>query len=975
LTRTLDASQDEVVRSSSLAALTLIKLDLYSDRGAETVGETFYFSDRPVKYDYGNTGTDREFGDYLISLGELFVSMNHLPAPRDTDLIRKDIRVTLSNETRNGQRLSERLRATYNVENASIEISQILRRSVSGVRSDLSALTGDEHTVLYRGRVKSFGPVTEETLELACETELPTLAWARSDDDTLAPLSALGVRAPLPYGTVRVQATAFEAGPCTNLTAILEEAATTLTGGDFSRFSSSGSVMVGNEEVTYSGKTATTLTGLTRAANGTVDREHRIGERVCEIAQEKHVVAMREGTDAFLNSINAVYTQHPLREGELVQLVLGRHYTTVTNDTTLKTGWAATYADISASQLRQLFNDLIVGELLTDALTVDSKTDQTLQGSVVTKSDSGTPGTTNISRVIDNTAGTSPANESDWDQDGGVTIDWVIPDNHTNITNQRIQFHFSSSNADSDQVNIWDRPFGEPGRTLVGTVNATNNPGGSVNFTLPAAYKDQTSFDFAATNGDVQITEIYLLYDYDEVTGTINYFGQAETFPLTLFADVTGPKVPLPFTQVQEGDSVVIGTSPVTIDPGDAAAEWNALGVPVDDTVIHVDGSSLKFTLTNAPSIFAFSNTDNLSPNEDWTGKWVRFRFRHDSATPGTLDIRVHSGTNINTDYKVVTIDVSGTSADTWYTIGFAPNTGMETGSFDVTSVNMISLFYELTGTSGDFMWIDELATVTASGNVYGGAVGDPIEHPADVFRHLCEQVLSITVDETSVVAAQTNLGTDKLAADLRTFGISAAEVLARLAYHSRANIVPEEAATGTEWKFLTAETDYDWPAAGATLAEWDPGGITELGRDLDQLATRHVAHYAPDPSLGDFDSLYGGIVLANPDESDVSVTTGQLTTAEADFGRIDAAPVAFVGISEEATAEEVFGYYVHEAIRIAALVAIAGVPWWEGYTVEVGDILTVTLPWRASSIKVRVLEYRKSFDTEQIELRGVEVA
>jgi hypothetical protein len=118
--------------------------------------------------------------------------------------------------------------------------------------------------------------------------------------------------------------------------------------------------------------------------------------------------------------------------------------------------------------------------------------------------------------------------------------------------------------------------------------------------------------------------------------------------------------------------------------------------------------------------------------------------------------------------------------------------------------------------------------------------------------------------------------------------------------------------------------------------------------------------------------------MIVNINDNDVSsyVPTADLVDAEEAFGRVEVDPIAFKMIPGISSAPRVAGYYVHEAIRIAPLplYVITGVPWWEAYKLEVGDILNVTPPWESVARKVRLIEYVKDFDTEQIELRVVEV-
>jgi len=64
------------------------------------------------------------------------------------------------------------------------------------------------------------------------------------------------------------------------LTAALTAVATSMTVDDTTNFPSSGGVFAGREYITYTGKTSTTLTGLTRGVNGTIADSHSSGSEV-----------------------------------------------------------------------------------------------------------------------------------------------------------------------------------------------------------------------------------------------------------------------------------------------------------------------------------------------------------------------------------------------------------------------------------------------------------------------------------------------------------------------------------------------------------------------------------------------------------------------------------------------------------------------------------------------------------------------
>jgi hypothetical protein len=276
-------------------------------------------------------------------------------------------------------------------------------------------------------------------------------------------------------------------------------------------------------------------------------------------------------------------------------------------------------------------------------------------------------------------------------------------------------------------------------------------------------------------------------------------------------------------------------------------------------------------------------------------------------------------------------------------------------------------------------LWFDQFRSGTEDASRFKAANGALIEHPADVFRHLIENVTSETVDETSVVAAETNLGSDKLAFDARGFGWTWGEIITRLGYESRANVVRLERSAGPEWGFLTASTSYTFAAASLAISQWEPGSFTFVGRALtDDLFTRFLFHYALNVSIGITDAGFTGVLRVSPSDNDISakVPTVDLTTAESKFGAYESFPRELIGTQDASTAIDVAGYTVHEIIRRAKLFAIRGVPWYDGevYAIEPGDIRNVTPLWTTTTSKCRVIQTIKSPATEQTELRLVEV-
>ena len=105
-----------------------------------------------------------------------------------------------------------------------------------------------------------------------------------------------------------------------------------------------------------------------------------------------------------------------------------------------------------------------------------------------------------------------------------------------------------------------------------------------------------------------------------------------------------------------------------------------------------------------------------------------------------------------------------------------------------------------------------------------------------------------------------------------------------------------------------------------------------------------------------------------------LTTTTSALAALETLWGRRDAAAAVLLAHQAEAGAEDVAGYYVHEAVRDAGVLLLTGCAWWQVPGIEVGDIREVTPRWRASAMKVRVIETTRRFSSGVVDVRGVEV-
>jgi hypothetical protein len=368
--RTLEAVQEERSKAASLATVALVKLTTYSDRDAKTEGDVFYFSDRSLLYDYGNTGTTIRFDPWLLSLGDLAAEMTHLPSAAAGELLSKTFSLTLRNmlwpADASGDRVIELLRENYPLEMATVEVSQLLVPRYSGpYPQDLSSYDGDEHTVFYRGKVSRLGPITGSEIQIQCTADSPEITWNAPTDATKASPRDLGTRYPRPYGAFKkLRLVAHTTGWATTLAQSITDTQTgVISITDGTGLGSSGSVSIEGEEVTYSAKTDTSITVSARGENAA---PHNTGVSVIELISEMILVAADEGF-APINDISALYVRNPFN-GQLVRVTSGYEFDA--SDTV--DGLTLSTVKMSQAQLREMYAQLYLSARITVQPSFDS---------------------------------------------------------------------------------------------------------------------------------------------------------------------------------------------------------------------------------------------------------------------------------------------------------------------------------------------------------------------------------------------------------------------------------------------------------------------------------------------------------------------------------------------------------------------------------------------------------------------------
>ena len=830
MTRALDISQTEKIKSGTLVPLDLIRLTTYTDRTAKTGATLFHFSDRAVRYDYANEGTNREYWPLLEDIGELSMSMNHLPSVDDSEIVRRRVSVTLSNSTVQGSRLAEILTAE-NLVGAEIEWRQLLvgTSDLAAHRVDLSSLDGDEATVFFRGQVNLVGPITNESFGLECSTELAGVNWGRANGADTDPRD-VGSRLATCYGqSKRVRATNYQVGHVTTLTGDVGTSATGVFAvTDTSGFPSSGSftILMGFERATASVTSGTSINITARGQSSTTAISHPKGDQVSELISEAVFVLAEHPTsqvsDVLINT----------RYGRLVSVDGIGTVNTFDTGSPVPAGEAWTTLRMSASELADL------------AAVVSQKLSTEDTGSTVTTSTFESNGS-----EISVPFGTGGSTQCDGRLLGGTT-DRLTAEGIF-VQNYGLSYEFSGSFS-TNTVSRW--------KIVIKGVDiwVAGGLGGNRRFRF----------------------------------GGLNFTGGQ------------------PDDVIFDEDRSALGTG--LVSTGDHESSWH--------------------TPTSSVSLNTLLNSGDL--------RWGQLQGASAALEEYT---------------EIDEIGITAETAPAPFTVDVVADNGFG-----------LELFCDVSG------YVAPTATPA-----YKAGSGALMSHPCDIIRHWIEVIGSGTVDSDSYDDLETNLGGASWAFDTRTLGLDWESVLARMGFEARANIIPEETSSGVVWKMLSASSAYAFPASSAPVTEWEPARFAVSGVPLVQgTATRFAASYKYDANEADGEAAFAGFLRADVDSNDLTTpNTAALTAAEAAIGIVIADPMGFRLIRDEATAKDLLGYYASERIRRAEMFTVSGVPWWEGYTLEPGDVISVTPPWSESSRKLRVLSVTKDRETGLVNLRAVEVA
>ena len=906
--KTLEASQAALLAAPQLSVVTLCKLTTYSDRAAGTVQTTRYFSDGARLYDWANEGTVRQFEPWLLSMEPARDTMNHLPSLDGGGIesaLRRRRTITLRNwlpET--SSYLYASLRAE-NLEHARIEIAQLfIDRGAGASFNDLSALTGAEQTWIFRGEVASVTSVDEGSIELELIAELPQIPWIYANDETKNDPRDVGKRLPIVYGAAKhVSVIGWAVGRgYSTLAAAATKTATTIELTDASRFPASGSASIGAEVISWTGKSGNQLTTVTRGASSTRAVAHKLGEPVIETVTSGVWIAAGHPCRA----IGAVYCKSPFNS-VLVRIQASR-YTVTLADTAPISGQTVASVSMTQANIRGLIADLAAAATEGGADAGDLS--ETRPPSL----DAFTTARNAFDRNLDTYYDLSS---------GRVAVPFPAATGRTVV---RVKITVVAQLASTEAIYFW---AASSGGSSIATIANDFGVSYTGTWTLDSSNASLCGSQFYISGAGVRLWSIERTEFFadgssrsSEVTKPTLYNGSSTSSTYKRLTD-----------GVTDAGDYTFGSGAPTYS---ADFTWAA---PLAGRTVVACIYRLYVLLDNGDTIGLAEGggTTVLTSLTNSTGAAIEGWFElyvEDSGLIGTTN-RLYAYTSV-TVREVERVEIYLETAALPAIAGATVGQGLELYA-DVDGYDAPSASY-----------------LAGSGNLMT-TMPDMLRHVLTVLSVPAQVVESAWND----VGGATYLDDNAHGIDIRQLGEDLRDILAALAYESRANLVADERTSGTVYRLLAALATYAWPAAGTTLAKWQQ--LIEEGREADTLATRFQHLYQWRPELGTGIDAFAAAIQTT------------VTAAETKFGRHDAEPVGLRSIEATATASEIAGYYEQERSRVAAIWSMRGVPWSDSYALERGDVVAFTPPW-SSAKKARVIETTLRTDG-LTDLRLVEVS
>ena len=997
----LSDEQSALSRSAATIAIVLMRLQTFTDHTAETVESTFYFSKNvPLWYQWDGA-TRSVFRDVIRTISPLQSRIDHLPNAGNF-ATRERVTLNLDNTGTGEKNLWRELRSK-NLSYARADIASLLvnpSQFQNELWWDLGSASND-HLVLFRGELTRVGSVTERDIPLTFETIEKDVDWPEALEATEVDPKDLGKRYPIPVGQAKDV-------PCINrkvgfVTTLAQELTSSTTGNvevtDTLGFPESGTfeIQVGAERMDASTVDEDTVSISNRGKGATTAGPHKTGEAAIEIISQAEIVFSGVQADA----LQRLYVLSPIT-GDKVR-IRPAFYSVDLANTALDAGRTLGVASITQANFQSLMDELVAAAQVTQQPAFQNATETFYipARSRTIGSDSDADSTTTLSSQPDGIRLNTTAGAGNTGQfavnsldigaqlSGRTMVRWRFIATINGFGGNGGVFERDvplsakvNGSATEQQPYTFNNGAQEFGVTIALNWTTTSSlvstlGGDFVEFYLDSRGGTENATWTSGNNfcwiSDVMI-EVEVVGQSPTRTTDVAIVGTSLGFGLEFSADVDGAPVPTATAAeypgsagdliehpldvmrwfladfVGEGHAAIDDPTWTTARDAIAAGEVQVLdfesdsgnftqgagtGSVADESTVVFEGSgSLKMTSGTGAEWWYRAVTLNM------TGRLWRFRIYLDSSgTAHNLDANdgLFAGISTTADvsanfgqWNFGSNDVSVT--DQWVDLEFDPTSfSLENGTVDLSDIKAV------------YFGINRINT--ASGKI---AYFDDARRTKPAAR---------------------------LAGDLRAAGNAFGEVLARLGFESRTNLLASYTQSATLYKALNAGGDYAYPASGGTLA--DIVALRESRKVAAELVNRFRAAYAFDPSqsLATVES-FSKLLRVDADQNDLDgvIPTADLTASETALGERLGELLGFRFLQDIDSVSEVFGFYVHEHLRASAARFGVTVPLRDGYALEPGDIRSLQPRWSDSAIKCRVTQKALSGDAAEVSLNLEEV-
>lgn len=970
--RDLDSVQAERAGRSHIAPIPLVKLTLYSDRPTGAVAKTFYLSSMAVDYDYGNTGTDQRFLPVVIGGGDFFSGISHLGDPNNQVAFGQTFDLQCSNREINGSRFIELLQA-YNLEGASIEIAEFQVDKIDSLPVDLTSYDGDEHYVLFPGRVNQIAPITDAMLTIQCTTELPSMAgsWKYVTGSIRTDDLDRGKRMPRVYGIAKkIPAINYRIAFSTVLTGgIGSQINFVLDVEDGSGFPTSGyfAVLIDAETMICAYATATTITVVDRPDN---QGNHFVGEIASELVSSVYILSDHQS-----DAVNAIYLHNEFTNRKMIV------------DPSLYTG-GIDLADNTAAVGRVVTSLTLTGAQVAALKTAFGIQDDGIGYALYFFADID-----GVEAELTPTAFGDGENFDDgtWEVDG-CTVAVDTDDKIEGTGSQKLAVPFGEASLTTDSTTGWSI-VGSGWSLSVESDEGHTEGSGCLKATGTTNNSCLILFQNINPNIDIDAAGEFLSFDV-KLTGD-----SAGELTVRLIDDAGTPVSA--FWYLEDAEEILSNGEwyrivlDKTLAEDDFGMDWTNIDeFTIDFTPQQTNGEICidNIRIHRAAQTVAIQN--NAIGDLDFSGPADRYQLAMKqvvAAGSTMVGARVFfsddigSGSTPTAEYREVTMHPTGVNGE-W--VALETESSADTGTIDDTVVRTLRVEFDFEDAFPPSFWmqreatesehtvnVDDFKFATAVVGAWDAGDGDVMIHPADIIRHWIEVVGGETYDTTSYAALITALGASaKWGFDARSLGFTWEEVLQRMAFEARCNVFPVEKATGREWVMSSADDDYGFGAATATITQTHD--MTDDGRAIADIANHLSFRYAFDASLeSNNEEGFKQVLLASPVVSDVPIAVADILAASRRFGAIESGPIAFRCIQDDDTAEDVAGYYVQERMANNRRVfRLSGVAWFDALPYILGDLVLITAPWASAATNCRIISMTKAFAANTWTIVAVEV-